>query len=283
MKLILISGLSGSGKSVALKVLEDDGFFCVDNLPPLLLPELAKWHETHNSSLKLAVSIDSRLGIDISRFDRLMALAQMAQIQVGILFLDTRDDVLIRRFSQTRRPHPLAKNKVTLEEAIQNEREMLGLLRENAYVVDTTHLSANQLRSIIRDWAQIEISKFTITFESFGFKYGIPLDADFVFDVRSLPNPYYDDNLRSLNGNDAEIKQFFALTDDANNLINDIAAFLKRRIQEMRQHKNHLNVSIGCTGGQHRSVFVAASLAKYFQDDYSVLLRHRQLFEREKL
>lgn len=282
MKLTLISGLSGSGKSIALKTLEDCGFFCVDNLPPALLPELAKWHYVNNAKAKIAVSIDCRSHVSNERFERLSDMAKAADIEVSILFLDARDETLIRRFSETRRTHPLLKEQISLEKAIEKEREILEILRQNAYVMDTTYLTPQQLVMRVRSWLGVADSPFVLTIESFGFKYGIPSDADFVFDVRELPNPYYDKNLREYTGLDAPIQQFFAQNKDAETLINDIAGCLLNRIEKLKSSRNHLKIAIGCTGGKHRSVFVANALSKRFQAAYPVLLKHRQLPEREK-
>lgn len=281
MKLTLISGLSGSGKSIALKTLEDCGFFCVDNLPPALLPELAKWHYQNNQTAQLAVSVDVRSGISAERFERLSEIAKTAGIEVAILFLDAKNETLIRRFGETRRMHPLAKNHLTLPQAIEKEREILEILRQHAYVMDTTYLTPQQLVSRIRAWLGVADYAFVLTIESFGFKYGIPSDADFVFDVRELPNPYYDKNLREYTGLDAPIQNFFAQDNQAADLINELYTFLNNRIEKLKTQRNHLKIAIGCTGGKHRSVFVASSLAQRFQAALPVLLKHRQLPERE--
>ncbi|MBR1819973.1 MAG: RNase adapter RapZ [Neisseriaceae bacterium] len=281
MKLTLISGLSGSGKSIALKTLEDCGFFCVDNLPPALLPELAKWHYQNNQTAQLAVSVDVRSGISAERFERLSEIAKTAGIEVAILFLDAKNETLIRRFGETRRMHPLAKNHLTLPQAIEKEREILEILRQNAYVMDTTYLTPQQLVSRIRSWLGVADNPFVLTIESFGFKYGIPSDADFVFDVRELPNPYYDKNLREYTGLDTPIQNFFAQDNQAADLINELYTFLNNRIEKLKTQRNHLKIAIGCTGGKHRSVFVASSLAQRFQAALPVLLKHRQLPERE--
>ena len=281
MKLTLISGLSGSGKSIALKTLEDCGFFCVDNLPPALLPELAKWHYQNNQTAQLAVSVDVRSGISAERFERLSEIAKTAGIEVAILFLDAKNETLIRRFGETRRMHPLAKNHLTLPQAIEKEREILEILRQHAYVMDTTYLTPQQLVSRIRAWLGVADNPFVLTIESFGFKYGIPSDADFVFDVRELPNPYYDKNLREYTGLDTLIQNFFAQDNQAADLINELYTFLNNRIEKLKTQRNHLKIAIGCTGGKHRSVFVASSLAQRFQAALPVLLKHRQLPERE--
>ncbi|MBR2252130.1 MAG: RNase adapter RapZ, partial [Neisseriaceae bacterium] len=240
MKLTLISGLSGSGKSIALKTLEDCGFFCVDNLPPALLPELAKWHYQNNQTAQLAVSVDVRSGISAERFERLSEIAKTAGIEVAILFLDAKNETLIRRFGETRRMHPLAKNHLTLPQAIEKEREILEILRQHAYVMDTTYLTPQQLVSRIRSWLGVADYAFVLTIESFGFKYGIPSDADFVFDVRELPNPYYDKNLREYTGLDTPIQNFFAQDNQAADLINELYTFLNNRIEKLKTQRNHL-------------------------------------------
>ena len=282
MKLTLISGLSGSGKSIALKTLEDCDFFCVDNLPPTLLPELAKWHYQNNSDMRLAVSMDSRLGVSLDRFERLSEMAKAAGVDVAILFLEAKTETLIRRFSETRRTHPMARNHLSLEEAIEREQEMLAALRQNAYVIDTSYLTVPQLTARVRSWVGVADSPFVLTIESFGFKYGIPSDADFVFDVRELPNPYYDKNLREYTGLDAPIQQFFAQNNQARDLIDELVEWLQHRIEKLKTQRNHLKIAIGCTGGKHRSVFVANALSEHFQAALPVLLKHRQLPERER-
>lgn len=281
MKLTLISGLSGSGKSIALKTLEDCGFFCVDNLPPALLPELAKWHYLNNQTAQMAVSMDCRLSVSHERFERLSDMAKAAGIEVSILFLEAQTDILMRRFSETRRIHPLMKNQISLEKAIEKEREILTSLRNYAYVLDTSYLTPPQLQARIRAWLGVSDSPFMLTVESFGFKYGIPSDADFVFDVRELPNPYYDKNLKEYTGLDKPIQDFFAGSPDAQAFIDDITGFLQNRIEKLKTQRNHLKVAIGCTGGKHRSVFVSQALYKHFQQAFPVLLKHRQLPERE--
>ena len=262
MKIVLISGLSGSGKSVALKLLEDSGFYCVDNLPLELLPDLVRLHEARGGSEKLGISIDIR-----SRF-RLQAAHEQIADQA----------VLLRRFSETRRSHPLSHNGTGLTEALEHERAWLMPLREAAYCIDTSHSNTSQLRSRLRQWLQIDREGLLVSIQSFGFKYGAPTDADFVFDVRSLPNPYYIDGLREQTGRDEDVRRYLAAQPEAGEMLADIETFIRRRLPKLQQEsRSYVTIAIGCTGGKHRSVYLAEELARSLQADYQVLLRHRQL------
>lgn len=282
MKIVLISGLSGSGKTVALNLLEDSGFYCVDNLPLSLLPDLVALHED-KSSLKtnqLGVSVDVRSHINTDAAREMIAKLRDAGHQVEILFLEASEDVLLRRFSETRRSHPLAKEHSTLLESLQRERDWLRPLRDLAYCVDTSKLNAQQLRRMVSQWLGVSRDALLISIESFGFKYGAMLNADFVFDVRSLPNPYYDPVLRPFNGKDKPIQDFLAAQDLVDEMIGDIERFLRNwlpRIQD--ESRSYVTVGIGCTGGQHRSVYIAEQLGMRLSDAFQVLVRHRQLGE----
>lgn len=276
MRLILISGLSGSGKSVALKFLEDLGFFCIDNLPLSLLNELICFHRDLGLD-KLAVSVDSRSGESFSSFPQLLNDLRSKDIRVDLLFLVSAHSVLIQRFSETRRRHPLAANSITLEEAILKETEVLAPVRELAHRIDTSFLSTPKLRQFIKQWLEIPDPEINLVFESFGFKYGPPIDTDFIFDVRCLPNPYYDTNLRSLTGLDAPVKDFFADKKEVFQMVDDIEHFLANWLPQFKKgNRLYLTVAIGCTGGQHRSVFICQQLVRRFSSIHAQV-RHRQL------
>lgn len=278
MKLTLISGLSGSGKSIALRSLEDLGFFCVDNLPPELLPALVAWYRKQGRGAQLAVSIDTRTQIGFDDVTEILQHINANDVTARILFLEARDEVLIKRFSETRRAHPLAGRSETLSEALMSERKILYPLREAAFIIDTSDLSAPKLRRSIHEWLGILSDSFVLTFESFGFKYGVPMDVDYVFDVRCLPNPYYDPALRDQTGYDPAVRDFFNTAPEVAAMIDDIEAFLRRWLPRAADTmRSYLTIGIGCTGGMHRSVYVARALAERFQSIYPVLLRHRQL------
>jgi UPF0042 nucleotide-binding protein len=277
MQLVIISGLSGSGKSVALKVLEDAYFYCVDNLPARLLVETATFLRDAGYR-HAAIAVDARSGDAQDTLPGALRTLQAQGVDVRLLFLDAKDDTLIRRFSETRRKHPLADGTRTLEECILRERELIGALAELGARIDTSDVAANTLRGWVKDLVTLEHPGMTLLFESFGFKQGIPLDADLVFDVSCLPNPHYDEALRPLSGLDPEVAAFLERIDDVRRMEADIADFLQRWLPcYLRDNRAYLTVAIGCTGGQHRSVYFAERLAHRFQDQCAVLLRHRQL------
>ena len=279
MKLVLISGVSGSGKSIALNVLEDAGYYCVDNLPAPLLPQLVEQLEGdgHDSA---AVAIDMRGGAGIAALPHIVRQLQARpDVELGFLFLDARDDILIRRFSETRRRHPLASGDFTLGEAIAREREALQTLAGLGHHIDTSNLKASALRDFVREFAAIDgRHSLTLLFESFGFKNGLPLDADLVFDVRCLPNPHYDPELRNLSGRDAPVIAYLEAQPDVARMLEDIAGFVGRWLPAyINDSRSYLTVAIGCTGGQHRSVYISERLAQRFRDELRVLVRHRAL------
>lgn len=277
MQLILITGLSGSGKSVALNVLEDSGFYCVDNLPSQLLPELVGFLGVAGYR-RAALSIDARGGSPLTALPRQLENLRREGIEVRVLFLDAKSDTLIKRYSETRRRHPLAETGLTLPECIHRERELLAEVADAAHRVDTSDLSPNALRTWVKDFVGLAGSGLTLLFESFGFKNGIPLDADLVFDVRCLPNPNYDPKLRSLTGRDAAVIDFLAANPDARRMLDDIRRFVEGWLPCFnRDNRSYLTVAIGCTGGQHRSVYFAESLAARFRSQAPVLVRHREL------
>ena len=277
MQLVIISGLSGSGKSVALNVLEDAAFYCVDNLPASLLIETVAFLRNAGSE-RLAVTVDARSGPALAELPS-AALGLRAQgVDVRLLVLDAKNDALIRRFSETRRRHPLANDQLTLDESIARERELLADVMEIGHRIDTSDLAPNTLRAWIKDFIATDRSGMTLLFESFGFKQGIPLDADLVFDVRSLPNPFYDPQLRPLTGLDAPVVAFLNALPEAAALLADIGDFVAKWLPSfVRDNRAYLTVALGCTGGQHRSVYFAERLAARFRASAPVLVRHRQL------
>ena len=277
MQLLLISGLSGSGKSIALNVLEDAGYYCVDNLPAPLLGDLLD-HLRAEGYQRVAVAADTRSGASIAALPPQLRSLQSAGIAVRFIFLDARDEVLIQRYSETRRRHPLAIGERTLAEAIASEREVLETLCNLGHRIDTSNLGANALRAMIKEFAAIDGDGLTLLFESFGFKHGLPLDADLVFDVRCLPNPYYDPALRPLTGRDDDVIAFLEGQPEVLKMFDDIHRFINDWLPAyIRDNRSYLTVAIGCTGGQHRSVWFAENLANRFRGQARVLVRHRVL------
>jgi UPF0042 nucleotide-binding protein len=279
-RLVLVSGLSGSGKSVALRALEDNGFFAVDNLPATLIPALIENHAQAQGKVPhIAVAIDARSIDTISAIPHVMQAMGRRGIDCRILYLDATEDTIARRFAETRRPHPLA-GKVAggIEACIREERRLLVEVANAAHRIDTSSLNANTLRNWIREWLSMDSTRLALTFQSFGFKHGIPIDADFVFDARVLPNPYYDPKLRSLSGRDGAVREFLEADLNVARMIEDIATFLHRWLPLFASEgRSSVNVSIGCTGGQHRSVYVVEELARRLGSDEQVLVRHRDL------
>lgn len=277
MQLVLISGLSGSGKSVALNVLEDASFYCVDNLPAALLVETVGFLRAAGYE-RVAITIDARSGPALADLPASLLALRAQGVDARLLFLEANDEALIRRFSETRRRHPLAAAEHTLAESIARERELLQELMEIGHRIDTSDLAPNTLRAWIKDTVEVDRSGMTLLFESFGFKQGIPLDADLVYDVRCLPNPFYDPRLRPLTGLDAEVIAFLDAVDEAQSMLSDIGDFVARWLPAfVRDNRAYFTVAIGCTGGQHRSVYFVERLARRFRDAAPVLVRHRQL------
>lgn len=280
MKLIIISGRSGSGKSICLRVLEDMGFYVVDNLPIALLPDLLNvLQPTHP---QIAVSLDSRnMPSDPIKADETLQLLYADDRQIDVLYLDADDDTLMKRYSETRRKHPLTNAKVTLQEAIDLERKLLEPMFDRADVkIDTRDTSADDLMRLLRDRIiPREKSNLSILFESFGFKYGTPLDADYIFDIRCLPNPYWEPDLRKLTGLDQPVIDFLQSHAMVKRMQDSIASFLEQWIPEFKQNKrSYLTIALGCTGGQHRSVYLVECLAKHFKGSHhTIQVRHREL------
>jgi len=277
MLLVIVSGLSGSGKSVALNVLEDAAFYCVDNLPATLLAETVEFLQNAGYR-RVAVSTDARSGAALGALPDSVRALKARGIDVRLLFLDAKSDTLIKRFSETRRRHPLADGRRTLDESIAQERDALAAIGELGHHIDTSDVSPNTLRAWVKDLVDVDRSGMTLLFESFGFKQGLPLDADMVFDVRCLPNPFYDPRLRPLTGLDAEVVAFLDGLPEARHMATDIGDFVARWLPAFqRDNRAYLTIALGCTGGQHRSVYFVERLAARFRADAPVLVRHRQL------
>ncbi|HEX8875087.1 MAG TPA: RNase adapter RapZ [Nitrosospira sp.] len=277
MQLIVISGLSGSGKTIALTVLEDNGYYCVDNLPAILLQEVTVYL-SESGHQRVAVSIDARSRETLHLLPQQLADLRQQQVDVHLLFLETKTDTLVKRFSETRRRHPLSDNRMTLPECIQLEREMLREIHDLANRIDTSDLSASSLRAWIRDFVGLDHALLTLLFQSFGFKHGIPLDADMVFDVRCLPNPHYEEHLRPLTGKDEAVIEYLDAIANVNRMFDDIRRFLDDWLPcFIRDNRNYLTVAIGCTGGRHRSVYFVERLVQHFRPNNQVLVRHREL------
>jgi len=284
MRLVVISGLSGSGKTSALNILEDVGFTCIDNLPVSLLPDLiTKVNcEGQSEGTKLAVGIDARnLAGDLNQIPATLRSIESHGTSVSVIFLHSRQADLIRRYSETRRKHPLSTNNISLKEAIVLETDMLAPIANIAdRTIETSGLSLHQLRDLIKNTVvPHNANHMSILFESFGFKRGVPIDADFVFDVRCLPNPYWRPELRLMSGNDPDVVQFLENQEDVVAMLADIVGFLTRWIPKHQDdNRSYLTIAIGCTGGQHRSVYLANRLREHFARQYPrVHSVHRQL------
>lgn len=282
-QLIIVTGLSGSGKSIALRALEDSGYYCIDNLPATMLPHIAEHlqskHEQSSAAGhdRVAISIDSRSAA-IETLPAHIAQLKAQNIDTQVLFLESNVETLVKRFSETRRKHPLSKETTTLAESIAFERDLLGSLGSLGHVIDTSYLSANTLRGWVKEAVSSDHAGLTLLFTSFGFKHGIPMDADFVFDVRVLPNPHYDPQLRDLTGQDAEVRQFMENQPMVHEMLHDIRHYVEKWLPRfVTDNRSYLTIAIGCTGGQHRSVYFVEQLSQYFKDTQKVLTRHREL------
>ena len=283
LKLVIVSGLSGSGKSVALHTLEDLGYYCIDNLPTGLLSALARELKRAPRPIdKAAVGIDARnLTQSLQQFNNILDKLQTEDIHSEILFLTCEADTLIKRFSETRRRHPLSNDRLSLAEAIESERNLLEPIAERADLfIDTSKSTIHQLRDLVQQRVQYRReSRLSLLFESFGYKSGVPTDADFVFDVRCLPNPHWQQNLRPLTGRDTEVVTYLEGEPQVEQMCLELCAFLDRWIPAFEaDNRSYLTVAIGCTGGQHRSVYLVERLQRHFQDRYpDVASRHREL------
>ena len=282
MEIVLISGMSGSGKSVALRALEDAGFYCVDNLPPELLQSFVELKLTHQDE-KVAIAMDARSAQGLPQLPEQLARLEKQGLIPRMIFLDAGNSTLVRRFSETRRRHPLSPGSATterqaLEQDIEKERELLGSLRDRSVVVDTSDLKSSQLQSYIKQVIEAPEGQMTLMFQSFGFKHNMPADSDYVFDVRMLPNPHYEKDLRPLTGLDQPVADYLRALPEVQQMQLDIQQFLERWLPLLaKDHRSYVTVGIGCTGGQHRSVFLVEALAKHFEKTWPTVRRHRSL------
>ena len=282
LEIVLITGMSGSGKSVALHALEDAGFYCVDNLPPELLTAfIGLEHVNHGNRLAIAIDVRSATALPLvpAQLDEL----RKQGVRVQCLFLDASTETLVRRFSETRRRHPLSKDELregqsALLQTIDLERELLADLREQSHVIDTSAIRASQLQGYVKSLMSVPPSRMILVFQSFAFKRGVPVDADYVFDVRMLPNPHYEPALRELTGKDAPVAEFLEQQPAVNQMEQQISQFLGNWLDALAEnHRSYVTVAIGCTGGQHRSVYLVEQLAKHFSLKWNTLRRHREM------
>ena len=277
MDLLLIGGVSGSGKSVALAALEDSGYHAINNLPPSMLVDTAA-DLARSGQERVAVALDVKSGPGLPNLAKSIDAIRKSGWTVRFLYLDAKTDTLVKRFSETRRRHPFSSDERTLTEAIDHERALLAPLREQGFAFDTSDLSAAALRGWIKDFIAVHPSKLTLLFESFGFKHGVPLDADLVFDARCLPNPHYEQELAPLTGKEDAVIDFLVKHPEVERMYGDIYHFVASWLPDYaRDNRNYLTVAIGCTGGRHRSVYLVERLAKVFGQRYQVLVRHREL------
>lgn len=284
MKLLIVSALSGSGKSIALDTLEDCGYYCIDNLPLTLLEDFIN-HVMINDEktyAKTAIGIDARNQLEsLANFSESLKLIRQKGIDCEIIFMQAEESTLLKRYSETRRRHPLTSYNIPLKEALKIEKEMLTPIAKHANVlIDTSRTHYHQLRELIRDQiGERDFRHISLQFQSFGFKHGVPLDADFVFDARSLPNPYWIPELRSFTGKEKPVSEFLKEQPLVDELFQDITSFLERWIPRFEaEGRSYLTVAIGCTGGQHRSVYLVDALVEHFKSPIvNVIVRHREL------
>jgi UPF0042 nucleotide-binding protein len=282
LEIVVITGMSGSGKSVALHALEDAGYYCVDNLPPELLTPFAALEEHHGAG-KVAIAVDVRSATSLPLVPRQLQQLRERGVVVQSLFLDAGTETLVRRFSETRRLHPLSRIEASdqhraLVDAIELERELLGEMRDQAHVLDTSMIRSSQLQGYVKSLISAPVNQLTLVFESFAFKRGVPLDADYVFDVRMLPNPHYEAGLKNLTGRDEEVARFLDAHAEVTEMFNQVEQFISHWLTAMvRDHRSYVTVAIGCTGGQHRSVYLVEKLAQAFGQHWQTLKRHREL------
>ncbi|MCH7741052.1 MAG: RNase adapter RapZ [Proteobacteria bacterium] len=281
MSLIIISGRSGSGKSTALHVLEDMGYYCIDNLPVTLLRSLIERLAGDQSISNAAVSIDARnIAVDLVEFPEVVQSFDKKVVATKIIYLDSSSPALVKRFSETRRKHPLSDNNTDLREALEYERELLRPISNMAdLIVDTTNLSIHELRDLIKSRVAQENHKFALLFQSFAYKNGVPVDADIVFDVRCLPNPHWKPNLRNLTGLDKPVQQFLDEQSEFLEMFGDLTTYLQTWLPRFEaNNRSYMTIAVGCTGGQHRSVYICLKLFHYFAPQWeNVQIRHREL------
>ena len=269
LEIVLITGMSGSGKSVALHAMEDAGYYCVDNLPPELLPAFVALEHKHHGN-RVAIAMDVRSATSLPQVPQELERLRNQGVIIQSIFLDATTETLVRRFSETRRRHPLSHDDITdgrraLTQVIELERELLADLREQAHVIDTSTIRASQLQSYVKDLMPAAPGQLTLVFQSFAFKRGIPVDADYVFDVRMLPNPHYEPALRDLTGLDAPVADFLRQQPEVALMGQHIEQFLSHWLDMLdRNHRSYVTVAIGCTGGQHRSVYLVEQMAQVF-------------------
>lgn len=292
MKIVLVTGMSGSGKSVALNVLEDSGYLCIDNLPAVFLEQTVQ-HLSAQGQNQLAIAVDARTAGSLQHLSKSLEQLRTAGHNLQVIFLNARDETLLQRYSETRRRHPLSRelagtvseeNAVpTLQDCIRRERELLAEIESLGVPLDTSDLQPQVLRRWVKDLLNLQSSKITLLFQSFAFKDGIPLDADLVFDARCLPNPYYIAELKALNGKDEPVEKFLESHPSVLEMKQDIAAYLKKWLpRHAEENRSYLTVAIGCTGGQHRSVYLVEKLREQFKPNYACTIRHRSLSQKGK-
>lgn len=283
MSFLIVSGLSGSGKSIALQALEDSGFYCIDNLPAALLPHFAGLlaDMRNNAILNVAIGLDVRNRAFLADLPRSLDELKTRGVQYRIIFLEAEDSILVKRFKETRRKHPMLDYQTPLVEAILAEKKMLEPLSYDAALrIDTSRTTPHELRTQVRNFARgEETAGLTLLFESFGYKHGTPLDADYVFDVRCLPNPYWQAELRQYTGLDEPVVRFFKQYDEVETMYDQIRGFLEKWLPSFeREDRTYLTIALGCTGGQHRSVYLVWRLATYFSEKgIKTQIRHREL------
>lgn len=282
LEIVLITGMSGSGKSVALHALEDAGYYCVDNLPPELLPAFVALEHRHHGN-RVAIAMDVRSATSLHQVPQELNRLRSEGVTVQSIFLDATIDTLVRRFSETRRRHPLSHDDLqqgrrALVQIIELERELLAQLREQSHVIDTSTIRSSQLQSYVKSLIVTTRGQMTLVFQSFAFKRGIPMDADYVFDVRMLPNPHYEPALRDLTGLDEPVAHFLRQQAEVSLMQAHIEQFLSHWLEMLdRNHRSYVTVAIGCTGGQHRSVYLVEQLASALSSRWTTLRRHREL------
>lgn len=278
MQVIIISGLAGSGKKTALNILEDKGYTSIDNLPPKML-ELVIHDSITSNKTRLAIGVMILDQTDLNQLLSTLKSNLLEQVQLNLIYLEARVEVLVRRFSETRRKHPFLSSSNKLSQCIEEERLMLRPLRDISNKIDTSDLTPNALRHFIKNFIALSPTKLNIVLQSFGFKYALPLDSDYVFDVRFLPNPYYDPKLRDLTGSEQQIIDFLAKSSQVQKMLLDLFNFLNSWLPSFEQdNRSYVTISIGCTGGRHRSVYLVNHLAELFKaQNYFVLTQHREL------
>lgn len=283
MRIVLVTGMSGSGKSVAIRLLEDAGYYCIDNLPARFLREVCAFLDSSDHP-SVALSVDSRSEASLADVPAIIEMLRGLGHDVRVLFLTASNAALVQRYSETRRRHPMSLRvqpqgaEATLTEAIELERDLLAPLLAAAHVIDTSELHPNTLRQWVRRFTDLPPAALVLAFESFAFKQGVPAAADFVFDVRNLPNPHYDPQLRPLTGRDAAVAAYLARIPQAMEMLDDIAGFLGKWLPSyVADNRHYVTVAIGCTGGRHRSVYLVEELARRFAGERTVLTRHRAI------